>query len=114
MSQEICKTAFYEQGDYSGKTIFQLVCTNTPVGTIVTFKSDNPDTQPPVYLPPTSVSTYPKFTVGVACDVPAGYTCNLIYCFTLPEGVIPPPGFDMTMEALIPLGGNRYSVTKIG
>ena len=114
MGQTTCQTSLYNQGDYSGRTIFQLICTNVPLGTIVSFTSDNPNTVPPITLMPTPVSNYPTFIAGMASEVPAGYTCTLNYCFTLLPGVVPPPGFSITMEAHIPIGENRYAVTKIG
>ena len=105
MKQE-CNTVQYEQGDESALVMFMLRCTNVPIGTVVSLQSDNPRTQPPIVIPPTIVNSYPSFVVGITCEVPAGYNAKLTYCYILPEGVKPPPGFNIELVAAVVAGTN--------
>ncbi|WP_118951556.1 hypothetical protein [Taibaiella helva] len=78
---------FYEQGTEGGKIQFTIICTNVPKGTKVSFSAGAPGPNPPIYLEPTQVSTFPSFTTGVVCDVPAGYVSDIYFNLEAPPGV---------------------------
>lgn len=108
MSSQTCKTEPFSAGDYSGPLICQLLCKYTPVGTVVSFSSDNPDSDPPIMIPPTTVTNSVSFVIGMKTTIPPGYTCNITYCWQLP-GVPPPANMSISMQYLIPVEGGQYA-----
>ncbi|MFN8714104.1 MAG: hypothetical protein ACK5Z2_14750 [Bacteroidota bacterium] len=110
-----CRDCFYEQGNEGFLVMFQLVCINTPVGTIVSLTSSNPEgCTPPIYIPPTKVLNSTGFIVGMESEVQANYTSTLTYCFELPQGVPPPAGFSITVQAMIPVSSGKISGSTSG
>lgn len=95
---KVCRKVFYDQGTESAQMMVSLNCRNVPVGTVISFRAVQPDTQPPIVLQPTIVTSYNGFTAGVDSFIPAGYQSDIIYCYILPDGVNPPPGFDIRLQ----------------
>lgn len=96
-----CNSVSYDQGSEAANVFFMLVCIDVPIGTILTFSAAAPGPVPPIMLPPTTVVTYPSFSVGINTTVPANYQTEIKYCYELPPGVVPPPGFNITLQAVI-------------
>jgi hypothetical protein len=89
-------TIFYEQGDEAAKVLFMLVCHEIPKGSTVSFNCPESGPQPPINLPPTQVTLYPTFTVGVRSDVPAGFSGTITYKVEWNQP--PPPGASVTFQ----------------
>ena len=90
----------YDQGTESSKIQFTLICQNIPKGSVIGFRSNEPGPNPPIDLPPTTVVTYPAFTTGIMCQVPANYKCVITYYAVLKD--VPPPGAQITLQAAYP------------
>lgn len=78
----------YDQGDQGGRVYFTLNCFMLPIGTKVQLSSGIPGPNPPIYIAPTTVTMGPDFTIGIVCDVPAGYRSTIYYSANFPA---PPP-----------------------
>lgn len=76
----------YDQGDTPSKVQFTVICTNVPKGSTISFSAGAVGPNPPIYLEPTTVSTYPSFTTGVVCAVPAPYTTDIYFTLVAPNG----------------------------
>lgn len=103
MSAQNCNVTYYEQGGVADRVRIDMVCQYVPLNTLVSFHAVNTD--PPVSLPPTKVTTYPDFIAGVTVDLPADYKSEIIYCWELPPGVSPPVNMSITIEASIVVNG---------
>ncbi|GGX14268.1 hypothetical protein [Aquimarina muelleri] len=76
------KTTFaYNQGDTAREMSFELNCKNIPIGTYISFSSDNPTGPNPVItLDKTKVSD-PNGSFGIKSSVPAEYSGNITFSF---------------------------------
>lgn len=92
------KTTFsYEEGQVERDMNFEVSCKDIPVGSYVSFQSDNADgPQPPIVLNKTMVTaTNSRF--GMEATVPAGYKGNITFCFFCKT--TPPAGSSLTFKA---------------
>jgi hypothetical protein len=78
---------YYEQGTDASRIQFTIICTNVPKNSIISFSAGAAGPVPPIYLEPTTVSTYPSFTSGVVCNVPANYASDIYFNLQAPQGV---------------------------
>lgn len=76
----------YDQGDTPSKVQFTVICTNVPKGSTISFSAGAVGPNPPIYLEPTTVSTYPSFTTGVVCSVPVPYKTDIYFTLVAPNG----------------------------
>jgi hypothetical protein len=94
----------YDQGSEGALMQFSLICKNLPIGTIVGFYSNTPGPVPPIELPPTTVSYYPSFVVGMESQVPANYQCILTYYADFKQA--PPANASIQLQAAYIVNGD--------
>lgn len=80
------KGMLFDMGSESGEIQFTIMCTNVPVGCLVSFSAGSPGTNPAIYLAPTVVATFPSFNTGIVCSVPAGYVSDIYFSLVVPSG----------------------------
>jgi len=93
----------YAQGSESPLMVFSLICKDIPVGSKIAMTADVQGPVPPIFLEPTTVSTYPTFTTGLNAEVPAGYQSTI--SFELYTDGAPPEGSGITFQAAYPKPG---------
>jgi len=90
---------FYEQGEDASTINFYIKCYNVPIGTKVSFYAPVSGPTPPIRLEPTIVSTYPSFSSGIECEVPAGYVSDVFFNLEAPPGVTDLPDARVVIQA---------------
>jgi hypothetical protein len=90
----------YEQGTTACMIAFNLVCTNVPLGSKVSFSCGLSGPSPLIDLAPTVVTDSKTFIVGIVSDVPAGFEGDISYSYWS-NGGPPPPGFNITLQARV-------------
>jgi hypothetical protein len=103
---------YYEQGEDGCRIQFTIICTNVPKGTKVSFSAGAPGPNPPIYLEPTTVSTFPSFTTGVVCNVPANYVSDIYFNLEAPAGVTDLSDAVVEIQAAYPMtsGSSLYTL----
>ena len=96
----------YDQGTEASKIQFTIICTNVPKNTKVSFSAGAAGPNPPIYLEPTLVSTYPSFTTGVVCSVPAGYKSDIYFNLEAPPGVTDLSTAKVEIQAAYPMSSS--------
>ncbi len=96
-SPTFTKTINYTQGQQAGTLQFVLQCQHVPVGSKVAFSCGTPGTNPPINLPPTTVTNGESFVIGMVSNVPANFVSNISYSYWANGN--PPPGFSITLIA---------------
>lgn len=105
----------YDQGTQASKITFTLKCTNIPINSIVSFSGGAAGPTPPIYLPPTVVTSDTSFNTGIDSDVPANYSSKIYVNFQAPSGVTTlPEGAKFIIEASYPSneGDPLYTMSK--
>lgn len=103
-TEKITRAMLYEQGPIGSTVIFNLECTNIPIGSVISFECPELGPQPPIVLQPTDVTTYPSFSAGMESYVPADFAGTLYYSVTLSEE--PAEHAHMEMQAIFPADRN--------
>jgi hypothetical protein len=93
---------YYDQGDDGASIQFTVMCVNVPIGSKISFSAGAPGPNPPIFLQPTVVSTYPSFNTGVTCDVPAKYISDIYFNLEAPPGVTDLSTAKVTIQAAYP------------
>lgn len=102
-------TVKFSGGPEAATMQFNLVCTNIPAGSQVAFNAAVPPGVEPIALPWTTVPLpvggnpgvpVPNFTAGVTTQVNANFQTEFSYEYRS-NGYPTPPGFKLTMQALI-------------
>jgi hypothetical protein len=94
---------YYEQGEDASQMEFTIICTNVPIGTKVSFSAGAAGPIPPIFLQPTTVSTFPSFTTGIVCQVPANYVSDIYFNLEAPPGVTNLDNAKVQIRAAYPL-----------
>jgi hypothetical protein len=90
-------SVLYAQESEAGEMEFTLKCKDIPIGSTLTMSADTRGPVPPIYLPPTVVSTYPAFNTGIVAEVPANYRSKISFeLFSIDK---PPAGSRVTFQA---------------
>jgi len=92
-------SVLFDMGDEAAQVTFTLLCQNIPQGTTIGFSCGSPGPNPPIYLPPTKVETYPVFTTGIVSDVPANFEAMITYWANFEQQ--PPANASLTLQAMI-------------
>lgn len=108
----------YTGGTSEATVHFQVVCTNLPAGSSVSFSASNPNGTGsgylPINLPWTTVPTpegksagdpNPSFTTGMQTKVKQNYSSPIYYNWKS-NGYGKPAGFNMTIQATVQSDGN--------
>jgi len=98
-SSQIQGTLFFEAGENAGPVEFMITTTNLPVGAKISFNCPAPGPQPPIYLMPTVVSTHPRFTTGITCNIPANFSGTIQYHAVSAPGSPIPQGAEIALQA---------------
>lgn len=88
----------YAQGALEGDIIFQLACTNIPVGAIISFTCGAPGPKPLIQMGATTVSNAAQAS-GIVCKVPANFVGDIYYTYD-PNGTVPTGPIELVMQAL--------------
>lgn len=98
--------AAFALANAAGAVTFTLRASGMPVGSIVAFRSSEPDRQGnPIKAGPTRITVDP-FVVSVDADVDANFQTRIAFEVTLPQGQRPATGNALSMSASqIPPGG---------
>ncbi len=102
-TKEISGSMDYKQGGVSRQMYFTLYCNEIPIGSMVMLHCNTPGTVPPLYIPPTLVSTSPNFTLGIVCDVPAGFEGKIDFSTTIASGKEAPVGASLMLRVAYPV-----------
>lgn len=79
-------TVQYRQHAVSEDVLFVLSCTNVPAGSIVSLSCVQGGPEPPIELPPTTVTDAQQFALGRLCYVPGDFNgvVTIRYTFFAP------------------------------
>lgn len=85
-NNKIVQKIQYDQGTIGSQMQVMVVTENVPIGSYVTFIAANPGPTPPLYLPPTKVTIYSKFSTGIVTYIPANWKSEITTTVTAPPG----------------------------
>jgi hypothetical protein len=77
---------------------FIVSCTNLPPGTRVGLSAGDAGPNPPIYIAPMFITTWPNFMVGINCNVPASYSTNLYFNAQMPQGILSSPNMSVEVQ----------------
>lgn len=100
----------YNQGSKGDLMKFSIVCTNVPVGAEVSFSAGD-SLDPPIYMPPVTVTNGASFSVGMETQVPDNFSTTINYSYWS-NGTTPPPGWDIRMEVTYLVSSSSYIYDK--
>jgi len=105
---------YYEQGEEASLINFNIKCYNVPIGTLISFYAPISGPTPPIKLEPTTVSTFPNFTSGLECEVPANYVSDVFFNLQAPAGVTSLPDARVVIQAtvIVPAESELYAYAK--
>src|SRR5688572_25878488 len=86
------KSINYDQGGTTEDIYFQVICKNVPVGSKVAFSSGTAGPNPPINLPPTTVTNGSSFIAGMQTSVPGTFVSDISYSYWAASSSPPPSG----------------------
>lgn len=92
----------YDQGGVADTVRFDIVCDYVPLNSTVSFSCGAAGPKPPINMPPSLVTNYPSFIVGMNSVVPGDFMADISYSYTAAKDKpVPPEGFSISIEASV-------------
>lgn len=93
---------YYDQGGVADTVRFDIVCSYVPLNSVVSFSCGVGGPTPPINMPPSIVTNYPSFIVGMNSLVPGDFKADISYSYTASKtDPVPPQGFNISIEGSV-------------